>query len=1320
MNDDNQPNPGPQPWHDPALEARIVAWVMGEASAFEVAELERLVAETPELALFKRRLEAVHGLAAEAARPPRPKLQLSAERRRKLLDVIGTAPAPAPEKKVRVLPAAAAWWKAPVWSLLAACLIVGVFVAVFSFSVRFGSRLTGPELAEEPDFVRNEAGFVTANLPPSAVSQPVAVNGSFQAQDMKSDAGSNYNYQTSVVVTGQSAGGMTSSIAPTTAPVITMLPAPPQSQPLAAATAPEESKAEVAAIRKFSGGWGKGSGSGSGVEKSQAAVVTGSLEQSNSSVMDGNVAVTAGSMVSTGVVTSAAPVTPLAGPAPAEDRMPVIADVPMEGGLSRQADEGIAQAQLVAKLQTNLESKVNALRTAGGEIAKTSPTTGREEAEGEKFADRSPSTPTAFETRPRSETVALGEVPRASLTADMDGAAAPAEEAAVTAGERSARSAVSANAVDALLFGVAAGQKVDQRVAAKDGQAITALDPVTGEVVKFDGFINYGSPIIVGKDMTENVINQPVFSTRQNTPGESKTVLVDEKAKEDFARAQNEAVIAGTLQGDAQAPTADKAARKDFAMQAQNESDASALADLKAQLEENAALREKLLAEGNAFKDSGRYDLAAKRYEQTLQADPYNIEARRGIEALNQARAKSQQMASNETQGRQLWATATWETPVRHFQAGPSTIIEQPQVDSSGREQIRRKLDDIVIPKIDFQEATVAEALEFLKKRSEALDTTESDPSRKGVNVVLKLDPDSPEAKARITLALTDIPLRAAIDYVSKAASLKTKIEPYAVAVVPMSESTDVLVTKEYKVPADFITQLPVKQDGSPSIVQRASAKEFLEASGVPFPQGASAYYLTSSKKLIIRNTQANLDLVDTLVENMPTPTPTPAPTPKPTSSLEIPAAQQPFSTFSLHVSDVSFLLAKDALARGERPDPARIRTEEFYNAFDYNDPAPGAKEEVACRIEECAHPFLPQRDLVRVALKVAAAGRAAGQPLRLTILLDTSGSMEREDRAASVRRALAALAQQLGPRDRVTLIGFARTPRLLADNVPGDQAAKLVDIADRTPSEGGTNLEAALALASEMALKQKLAGAQNRIVLLTDGAANLGNADPGRLAKQITRTRQQGISFDACGVGANGLDDEMLEALTRKGDGRYYFLNKPEDADAGFARQLAGALRPAAENVKVQVVFNPLRVNAYRLFGFEQHLLKKEDFRNDKVQAAELSAEEAGVALYQVQTLPNGEGDLGQVFVRFRDPASGQMVERSWPMPYEAKNAAFEKAAPSLQLAATAAFLAESLRGDPQVDLDALAPTVNRLRAQYGAQARVGDLVQMIQRLRH
>lgn len=449
------------------------------------------------------------------------------------------------------------------------------------------------------------------------------------------------------------------------------------------------------------------------------------------------------------------------------------------------------------------------------------------------------------------------------------------------------------------------------------------------------------------------------------------------------------------------------------------------------------------------------------------------------------------------------------------------------------------------------------------------------------------------------------------------------------------------------------------------------------------------------------------------------------APAAKPqteSTRAEINASKEPVSTFSLHVSDVSFRLAQTALARGETPDPTRIRPEEFYNAFDYGDPSPTAADKITARIEQAAHPLLQQRNLVRIAMKVASSGRGAGQPLHLTILLDTSGSMEREDRIASVHRALGVLASLLGAQDRVTLIGFARQPRLLAEQLPGDQATKLADLAAHTPFEGGTNLEEALKLAGELARRHRDSAAQNRIVLITDGAANLGNADPAQLTAMVETLRQQSIALDACGVGTDGLDDAVLEALTRKGDGRYYVLNKPEDADTGFARQLAGAFRPAAENVKVQVRFNPARVGSYRLIGFEQHRLREEDFRNDKVDAAELAADEAAVALYQVEVLPQGEGELGDVFVRFRDPTNGSMVERSWTMRHEPRARAFDRATPTIQLAGTAALLADKLSGGDVaglVNLDELVPTVNALRGHYAKDARVQELIAMFEQMR-
>ena len=429
-------------------------------------------------------------------------------------------------------------------------------------------------------------------------------------------------------------------------------------------------------------------------------------------------------------------------------------------------------------------------------------------------------------------------------------------------------------------------------------------------------------------------------------------------------------------------------------------------------------------------------------------------------------------------------------------------------------------------------------------------------------------------------------------------------------------------------------------------------------------------------------------------------------------------ATTEAFSTFSLHVSDVSFKLAQAALGQGQWPEAAKIRIEEFVNALDYHDPLPSGNQKVACRVEQAIHPFLMQRNLLRVSMRTAATGRSQNTPLRLTLLLDNSGSMERPDRRQAVLRAFQTLTSQLTAADQVTLISFASTPRLLADKIPGNQGETLLQLIENLPSEGGTNIEAALLLAREKAVEQQLAGAQNRIVMLTDGAVNLGNANPETLATLVTQLRDAGIAFDAAGISAKDLNDEVLEVLTRQGDGRYYLLDSAEAASESFAAQIAGSLRPSAQNVKVQVEFNPKRVGRYKLLGFEKHRLNKEDFRKDQVDAAEMAAAEAGVAVYQFEIKPNGSGDVGSVSVRFRDLATGQMIERRWPILFESNTPRLDQAQASMQLAASAALFAAKLSGGPlgdSVDLTQLQKLLSNLSEQCANQPRVQQLRSMI-----
>jgi hypothetical protein len=307
-----------------------------------------------------------------------------------------------------------------------------------------------------------------------------------------------------------------------------------------------------------------------------------------------------------------------------------------------------------------------------------------------------------------------------------------------------------------------------------------------------------------------------------------------------------------------------------------------------------------------------------------------------------------------------------------------------------------------------------------------------------------------------------------------------------------------------------------------------------------------------------------------------------------------------------------------------------------------------------------------------------------------------------------------------LTEKDSVSVVGFSRTPRLLADSMQGNQANKLAELVNQSASEGGTNLEEAIQLAEQMAARSQLAGAQNRIVLFTDGAANLGNADPARLAEKVKQLRQKGIAFDIAGIAADGLNDELLGELARNGNGRYYVVGK--GADDNFAKQLAGAFRPAAENVKVQVHFNPERVGRYKLIGFEKDRLKTEDFRNDAVDAAELAAEEAGVAIYQVEPLPGGNGELGEVSVRFRDAASAQMVERTWTIPHDSGAPAIDRATPSMQLAVLSMLAAEKLKGGPladAIDFQQLTEPRANVKRFYGNTGRVGEVLGMVDALK-
>ena len=432
----------------------------------------------------------------------------------------------------------------------------------------------------------------------------------------------------------------------------------------------------------------------------------------------------------------------------------------------------------------------------------------------------------------------------------------------------------------------------------------------------------------------------------------------------------------------------------------------------------------------------------------------------------------------------------------------------------------------------------------------------------------------------------------------------------------------------------------------------------------------------------------------------------------------EVSTRENRFSTFSLNVSDVSFKLAAASLENGTMPDPASIRSEEFINAFDYRDPEPLSGAPLAFASERARYPFAQNRDLLRIGIKTAAAGRQPGRALNVVLLVDNSGSMERADRVRILHEALRVLSGQLQPQDKLSIITFARTPRLWIDGVAGDKAGEATARISEITPQGGTNLAAALDLGYQTALRHYQVESINRVVLLTDGAANLGNVDAVTLKEKVEAQRKQGVALDCFGIGWEGYNDDLLEVLSRNGDGRYGFINSVEEAATVFAAQLAGALRVAASDVKAQVEFNPRRVSSYRQVGYAKHQLTKEQFRDNSVDAAEIGAAEAGNGIYLVEVNPRGEGDLATVRVRFKVPGTTTYREHQWSVPFTPNAPPLEQATVALRLAGSASAFSEWLAGSPyagEITPDALLGLINGVPGAYGADPRPKKLEWMI-----
>lgn len=327
---------------------------------------------------------------------------------------------------------------------------------------------------------------------------------------------------------------------------------------------------------------------------------------------------------------------------------------------------------------------------------------------------------------------------------------------------------------------------------------------------------------------------------------------------------------------------------------------------------------------------------------------------------------------------------------------------------------------------------------------------------------------------------------------------------------------------------------------------------------------------------------------------------------------------QQPLSTFSIDVDTASYANVRRFLNEGQRPPADAVRLEELINYFPYAYEGPSDGKPFGVMVDVAETPWQPLHRLVRVALKGREVQEDRG-PANFVFLVDVSGSMDSSDKLPLVQRSLQMLTKQLGEKDRVALVVYAGSSGLVLPSTEGTEKATIMDAIANLKAGGSTNGASGINLAYQEAAKHFVKGGVNRVILCTDGDFNVGVSSPEELQKLIAEKAKSRIFLSVLGFGTGNLKDRTMETLADKGNGNYAYIDSLSEARKVLVEQMNGTLVTIAKDVKIQVEFNPAEVSAYRLLGYENRILAKEDFNNDKKDAGEIGAGHTVTALYEV-----------------------------------------------------------------------------------------------------
>jgi len=368
--------------------------------------------------------------------------------------------------------------------------------------------------------------------------------------------------------------------------------------------------------------------------------------------------------------------------------------------------------------------------------------------------------------------------------------------------------------------------------------------------------------------------------------------------------------------------------------------------------------------------------------------------------------------------------------------------------------------------------------------------------------------------------------------------------------------------------------------------------------------------------------------------------------------------AEEPVSTFSIDVDTASYAVVRSSLTGGYLPTPDQVRVEEMVNYLPYAYAAPEGDAAFASTVSVMPTPWNPGTRLVTIGIQGALPEVTARPPLNLVFLIDTSGSMEDANKLPLLKQSLSLMLAELRPEDQVSIVAYAGSAGLVLPPTAAKDRAAILSSLENLSAGGSTAGAEGLELAYQVADGMKAEGEVSRILLATDGDFNVGIDDPEGLEAYVARKRETGTYLSVLGFGRGNLDDATMQALAQNGNGTAAYIDTLSEARKVLVDQLTGALFPIADDVKIQVEWNPATVAEYRLIGYETRSLRREDFNNDKVDAGEIGAGTQVTAIYEVTapgsdallndplrygtaTAEGKDGELG--FLRLRWKAPGE-----------------------------------------------------------------------------